>query len=54
MGQKVLGYRLRPETISSLFADLSSTSHFRLCSAIVHFYPKRLPFLSANADRRKR
>jgi len=34
MGQKViirfcgnLGYRLRPETISPLFAELSSTAH---------------------------
>jgi len=37
MGQKVitnLGYRLHPETISPLFADLSSTTH---CSAIVRF-----------------
>jgi len=64
MGPKViirfwwnLTYRLRPETISPLFADLSSTTHVRLCSAIVHFCPKQLSLLcllwlfSASADR---
>jgi len=44
MGQKAIirfwwefVYRLRPETISQLFADLSSTTQVRMCSAMVHF-----------------
>jgi len=44
MGQKAIirfwwefVYRLRPETISQLFADLFSTTQVRMCSAMVHF-----------------
>jgi len=32
-----LGCRLHPDTISSLFADLSSTTHGLDCVPIVHF-----------------
>jgi len=64
MGQKVigfcgnLGYRLHPETISQLSADLLSTSHVYGCVPHRLLYPKlseAIVFvLSSKADRHKR
>jgi len=66
MGQKVVikfwwesgsGLRLHPETISPLFADLSSSKHIYDCIPNSSLYPKQLSLfcllwlISASADR---
>ena len=38
-----LRYRLRPETISPLFADLSCTTHIKIVLRDSSLYPKQLP-----------
>jgi len=61
MGQKVmimfggnLGYRLHPETISPLFADISSTTHASDCVPPLFTLSETVVFvLSAVADQHK-